>query len=508
MAAKPYGEFIVISPPPKTAEAAPPAPTQVGQGQSPYEDFTVISTPQEIPVGRPPSFLERMASAGPGVGIADVKPTSLMTEQELKESLRQQLIGAAATAAGPATGAVLTRFSAPAVEMLPGLRVASPFIEQFGRAVQSGGFGAQLPFFQRVAGGATSGAVSGAVSSPEDAAQGAKIGAVLPVVGKTVGAMLKPIAKTTEETLAQASALYKQVDDYLGRVAPEKFSSFVDDLRNIATEGQFLSKQHKRVNDALELLEEQRKVGQPLTVERLEKLRSRLASARFSKDKEESEMAKKMTASFEQFLDDNAPDITPVLRQAREFFTLGSKGKIIDNIIEKAKDSTVRQPSKYIRNEFTKLVDGVGKYKNKLLQFSKEQQQLIRDIASGQKDITSLEKISNVLTPEITSLRALIPSLAPSSALYGALYRYMGPEAAGLAAIAGTGTGAAARKAANELALARAGQVSAFARTGVRPAERFTTPTFAQPSISTINALSPSQTDFMAEQQRVNQLGF
>lgn len=67
------------------------------------------------------------------------------------------------------------------------LRRVAPAVPNLARAIETGGFGKDLGFATRAAGGAAMGGASTAMIDPQDTALGAGIGAAFPIVGRPIG---------------------------------------------------------------------------------------------------------------------------------------------------------------------------------------------------------------------------------------------------------------------------------------------------------------------------------
>lgn len=135
----------------------------------------VSEIPQRIPRWSELTIQNFPMSAG-GAAIVDPGVFSRMTEDELKQSLRQQIATGVGLAAGPvlAVGSRALGAAAPALQ-----RITAPLETAFRTGGFQSGLGATAPaaarIGTRVVGAAVPGAAGGAVMSPEEAGTGAAI---------------------------------------------------------------------------------------------------------------------------------------------------------------------------------------------------------------------------------------------------------------------------------------------------------------------------------------------
>lgn len=468
---------------------------------------TAAATPSEIPVRRGPSLSD---IGGRETGFRPQVEATGMTPEQRQAAVAGAIPVAASLAAGPLVGGVL-RAAAPAVG-----RVVGPVVEQFGRSVQSGGLASGLSSPQRLLGGGTAGGLSTAVVNPEEIETGTAIGVLTPAAGKVVrpfmragGPSTKEVAKAADEEYAAMRALDESLD-------PATFKNLQTSLVNSAKSAQYLPSKHTRIANAFNIFKEQAKVNQPVSIDRVDKLRKELAKAANSPDKEERDLAQALVKQLDAFVDNAAPASAGHLAAGRDLVTRKSRSQIIDGILEKAKVAKNAEPSEIIRNEFYKISRGsTPQYARKKRQFSAEEQAIIDDIAEGRASINALESFGSmfapprILRPNVRD----IPRTAAQLAGYGGL-GVLGQQtgnplvAAGLALTA-SGAGAGSRAMANRLATMQADRLRAMAAAGGPVAQRAAPELFPQFVPTAVgNALTPEQVDFLAEQQRINQLGF
>lgn len=459
-------------------------------------------TPSEIPQRRAPSLADIGDRA---TGFRPQVEATGMTPEERQAAVAAAIPVAASLAAGPVLGGAIRGIDALAASAA-GLRGGIPFVREFGRSVQSGGLAPGLSIPQRILGGGTAGAASTAVISPEDATTGAVIGAATPGAVKVARALTAGKAPTTAELRAQSQAKYQSPEVLNASIDMPAFNALKSEIDSVAASGQFLPTQHKKINQALTVMQEQAALGQPVSLERLDKLRREFSKAAGSASFDERNMATAMIGKIDDFIRANTSTAAAdKIEKARELFTYMSRSKVIDDIINKADRAKSGDKASVIQDEFRKINEGTSRaYAAKKRQFTDAEQALIADIADGRLDINALRGTANLLAPT-TLNRNLMLSLPG----YGLLASQFGPAVGAGAAAAGATTGLASRALANRLAMMRADQLRAAAATGGAAAQRFAPGMFPQFAPAVVgNALAPEQVDFMREQERINALGF
>lgn len=460
----------------------------------------------------PPSEIPQRRGVEMFGGVSrEVSPAmQLLSPEQKREALKTGVTGAASVAAGPLLGAAI-RYGAPFIEALPYGRAVAPVVERFGRSVESGGLAPGLSIPQRVLGGTYAGGISAGIVSPEDVTTGAAIGAATPAAAKLLRPFVAPSAASAKEVKKAVDAEYAAVRELNETVTPDQFNALKSQLDDAASQLQYLPSSHTKIAKGLQMFKEQSELGQPVTIDRLDKLRRELSRGGASANKDERDIAKALVAEIDSFIARAAPASSERLAVGRTIKTQESKTKIIDDVLEKARTAKGVEPSETIRNEFYKIAQGkTRRYASLQRQFSPEEQQIVRDIGEGRLDINALQNVGAVLAPP----RILQPSLRDLPRAFAQLSGYgigaagfgttLGvPVAAGLALGAGT-TGAAARAAANRLAQMRAMQLRAQILAGreVPVLAPEVLPQFAPAAVST------APVNFLADQERVNQLGF
>lgn len=417
----------------------------------------------------PPSEIpqRRRAELFGGVSREVAPAMGLLSPEQKREALKTGVTSAAGLAAGPVVGGAM-RFTAPALEAIPGGRTAAQLVSNFGRAIESGGLAPGLGVGQRIAGGATAGGLSSAVASPEDIETGTAIGAATPSAMRLVRPFVKPLAASAKEVKAAVNAEYGAMRDLNEAVSPEQFNMLAAQLDETANKLQYLPSSHSKLSKAFQSWKEQSALGQPVSIDRLDKLRKEISRGGASGNYDEREISKALVREIDDFVRQAAPSSASRLEAGRSIKTQESKTKIIDNVLSKAARSKAAEPSETIKNEFYKISKGDTKrYAVMNRQFSPDEQDVIRAIGEGRLDINALENIGAVLAPP-RMLRPNIRELPRTLAQLGGYgfgtanvtQQFGLPVATGLAAAAGT-IGYGSRAAANRLAMMQAAQLRA-----------------------------------------------
>ncbi len=472
-----------------------------------FADEPQIAVPSEIPRRRGPSLAE---IGGRETGFRPQVEATGMTPQERQSAVASMIPVAASLAAGPVVGGAI-RTVAPAFG-----RVVAPVVEQFGRSVQSGGLAPGVSKPQSLLGAGTAGGVSTAVVDPEEIETGAAIGVMTPTAARVVRPFMRPSGPSTKEVTKAADAEYTAMRNLNQQLSPQQFKELQTSLTDMAKQSQYLAGKHAKIANAFDIFKSQAKYNEPVSIDRVDKLRKELSKATNSADFEERDIAKKLVAQLDSFVVNAAPESAAHLAAGRELVINQSRSKIIDSILDKAKRSK-NEPTETIRNEFVKLARGEGKYAAKKRQFSAEQQDIIQDIADGRASINALETVGQMFAPP----RVIRPSqdevlrglqrmglVGGGATGLGLTQTVSYPLAVGLGVTA-AGVGAGSRAAANRLAMMEADRLRALAASGgaLRPRARPDIfPQFIPAAVG--NAFAPEQVNFLAEQQRFAEQGY
>jgi hypothetical protein len=494
----------------------PFAEFQDAPSDDPFAEFqdapAEAASVSEIPRRRGPSLA---SIGGRETGFRQQVEATGMTPEQRQATVAGMIPVAASLAAGPVVGGVIRGIDALAASVA-GLRGGIPAIREFGRSVQSGGLAPGLSKTQTLLGAGTAGGVSTAVVNPEDASTGAVIGMMTPTAARVVRPFMRPSGPATKEVTKAADAEYTAMRSLNEQLSPQQFKELQTSLTDMAKQSQYLAGKHAKIANAFDIFKSQAKYNEPVSIDRIDKLRKELAKAGNSADFEEREIAKKLVAQLDSYVANAAPESAAHLAAGRELIENRSRSKIIDSILDKAKRSK-NEPTETIRNEFVKLARGEGKYAAKKRQFSAEQQDIIQDIADGRASINALETIGQMFAPP----RVIRPSqdevlrglqrmglVGGSATGLGLTQAVSYPLAVGLG-VTTAGIGAGSRAAANRLAMMEADRLRALAASGgvLRPRARPDLfPQFLPAAVG--NAFAPEQVNFLAEQQRLAEQGF
>jgi hypothetical protein len=283
---------------------------------------------------------------------------------------------------------------------------------------------------------------------------------------------------------------------------PNAYSSWLSGVRSRLTN--FDPDQHKAVD--LEIRNLEQSIGKPRTMSELDAARSNIKK-RLGKSTDPN--LRRLGSELASELDDfvlnappsaisagNYPQAQAALTEARRLYAAVSKSENMEELVRRAKLSG-RPLDDAIRTEFRNL----ARNERRMRMYTPEERQFIEEVVQGGKLASALTSVSEALKVRST----LGGGLYAGSALGVFAPQVTLP----MALAAGVGVGATrvgARSLANRLAQQRAAEASLRMRGGA-PAEV----PFAPVALGTatgLNNLSPAQRDFMAEQQRMNQLGF
>lgn len=440
-----------------------------------------------LAIDRATGFREQVAQTG-------------MTPEERAEAVRAGAQFTASMAAGPLLGGVIRAGTA-----IPGIRAMAPeatrIVNQFGRAVQSGGLGRDIPLLQRAVGAATAGAAGAAVADPEAIEEGAVMGLATPAIARVARPFMAAKAPTTKELKKASERAYANVEAAKADVGPERIAQLSYKVEDTLNRSGFNSVLHPKAQVAVNAFVEQAKTGQPITINQLDVLRRVAGRAAGSTSKDESRIGSALVRDIDDFIKEVAPEaVQRELLKARDLYARMNRSKVIERTIREA-TSGKGEPAVKIKEKFSKLANN----DRAMRQFTEAEKDLIRKIGDGRFDISMLEGIGVLAAPprlsEIRggSFRSITPGLGYAGAFTG------GGGALGAGLVAGTGY--ASRAAANRLALARAQNLRALAASGVRE-QPLRPETFLQAGPAFLGGGSPEEVDFLAEQERINQLGF
>ena len=288
--------------------------------------------------------------------------------------------------------------------------------------------------------------------------------------GKAAMPKTKPIPAATLKT--QASDLYGQMEREGVNVAPQAMSDLATQAQQRLASLKYDPDTDKVVKQALDLF--QKKAGQPITFDMLEKFRRSIRDLPYSEaggkrgTNEERAMVKALDDLIGDFMDGLTPGMTTAgnaaaanayLAQARQTRAKAYQTETLENAIEAAnlrakQGDNPRAVGSALRSEFAKIVNNP----RRLAKFDKPTQDAIKKVANGNFTRDAF---------------AAIGRLAPNSRIFGMEIPFLGAGAAyapgTTAALVGIqGTGLAGRSAANAMTR-RAANAALISASGVKP---------------------------------------
>jgi len=334
-------------------------------------------------------------------------------------------------------------------------------------------------------------------------------GALSVVAGFLGGAATAKAARTgqvkapaLDEMRARKSALYKAVDQSGVQFSPESYDNFLAGLRGKLTK--FDPAQHKEVE--LEIKQLEKSMGQARTISELDGARSEIKKALGkSTDANVRRLGSQLADELDDFvlnappsaiIGGNKPEAAAQLLEARRLNTAVSKSETMEELMRRARLSG-RPLDDAVRTEFRNL----SRNARRIRQFTPEERQFIDEVVQGGKLASALTSASEAL-----KVRSTLGGGLYAGSTVGLFAPQVPPS---VAIAAGVGVGATrlgTRALANRLAEQRAAEASLRMRGGAP--QRAPLAPIALGTATGMNALSPAQVDFMAEQQRINQLGF
>lgn len=291
--------------------------------------------------------------------------------------------------------------------------------------------------------------------------------------GKAAMPKTKPIPAATLKT--QASDLYKQMESEGVNVAPQAMSDLATQAQQRLASLKYDPDTDKVVTQALKLF--QKKAGQPITFDMLEKFRRSIRDLPYSEGggkrgtNEERAMVKALDDLVGDFMDNLTPGMTTAgdaaaatafLKQARQTRAKAYQTETLESAIEAAnlrskQGDNPRAVGSALRTEFAKIVNNP----RRLAKFDKPTQDAIKKVANGNFTRDALAAIGRV-APNARLFGLQIPFLGGLT--------YGGAVSPGTAALIGTAQLGAmgARGGANAMTK-RAANAALISASGVKP---------------------------------------
>lgn len=245
--------------------------------------------------------------------------------------------------------------------------------------------------------------------------------------GKAATPRAKPIPASTLKS--QASDLYKQMESEGVNVAPQAMSDLATQAQQRLAALKYDPDTDKVVTQALKLF--QKKAGQPITFDMLEKFRRSVRDLPYSEGggkrgtSEERAMVKALDDLIGDFMDGLTPGMTTAgdataagsfLKQARQTRAKAYQTETLENAIEAAnlrskQGDNPRAVGSALRAEFAKIVNNP----RRLAKFDKPTQEAIKKVANGS------------FTRDVL---AVIGRVAPNARIFGIQVPFLGAATA------------------------------------------------------------------------------
>lgn len=378
------------------------------------------------------------------------------------ETLPEQMM----TAAGGGT--------AGAVGTIPGMaRLAQTAVTPTGRALA--GQMAAAPG-QQILAGAAAPPVGEAVADITDSQTAGLLASL--AAGGAMGARRgeREIVPTPEAMKDAAAAAYQRSEQAGVIIAPQSLQNASKDIFQTVDKLGFLPRSQPQVANFFDELNTQ--AQQPLTLERLERIRRIAGNIAASSDRAESKMGVAIKNKLDDFvskLDDTdlvagaGPDrqiAIDALKEARGLYSRGAKGQEIDELMERAMNSATNYSQSGIENAIRIQFRQLANNKTRMRQFTADEQKLIKEVVRG--------------GPVENTLR-YFGKLAPTGVVSGGISSGAGYALGGPAgAVAVPAMGAAARELAGARTQSKVDELIAQILLG-RPVERGPATYFSAP---------------------------
>ena len=244
----------------------------------------------------------------------------------------------------------------------------------------------------------------------QTAVEASKI-APTPITGTAnIGFRTKAKVPAASDIKAQASQLYKQIDDAGVVIKSDPFNEFVNSVKSTVG-SQVREARNPKIVDVFKELDEARDA--PITLQKMQDLRSSISTLKKSSEASDRMFAGKIVEQLDDFVEklDTTKLVAPVkgdleaiklVPQARNLWKQARKSELLDEIYEKA---GLKPNAKYddvvfatkLRDEFRNLATN----KNKLRGFSAEEVKAIKDAAQGGRIENALRAFGKPLQGEI-----------------------------------------------------------------------------------------------------------
>ena len=226
----------------------------------------------------------------------------------------------------------------------------------------------------------------------------------------SIGYRTRAKVPAASDIKAQASQLYKQIDDAGVVIKSDPFNEFVNSVKSTVG-SQVREARNPKIVDVFKELDEARDA--PITLQKMQDLRSSISTLKKSSEASDRMFAGKIVEQLDDFVEklDTTKLVAPVkgdleaiklVPQARNLWKQARKSELLDEIYEKA---GLKPNAKYddvvfatkLRDEFRNLATN----KNKLRGFSAEEVKAFKDAAQGGRIENALRAFGKPLQGEI-----------------------------------------------------------------------------------------------------------
>lgn len=210
----------------------------------------------------------------------------------------------------------------------------------------------------------------------------------------------------------EAAAAYKRAEQAGVIVKPSSIQNFSGNVASMLTKEGYRPRLHPQLAAVLDEIAQEG--SSPKTLEQLETLRRVIKSPAGQFDNpDQQRLAKKMVTEFDRFVDSlsgkdllagNASEAVASLKDARTLYARNKKSDLIDEIVEKANLSESQYSQSGMENALRVQFRALAKNKTKMAQFSKDEQDQIRQIVKGTTGQNILRFVGKFGSPSVVSL--------------------------------------------------------------------------------------------------------
>lgn len=281
--------------------------------------------------------------------------------------------------------------TAGAIGTIPGMaRMAQTAVTPTGRALA--GQMASRPGQQIVA-GAVGPATGEFVADVSDSDVAGQIASIVASGAVGAGRGQREIVPTPEAMRDAARTAYQRSEQAGVIISPQSLQNAAQDVFKTVDNLGYLPRLHPRVSAFLDEFNTQSQ--QPLTLERLERLRRVASNAAASGEKDERKIGMAIINKLDNYVD-NLKDADLVagagasrqtaveaLGEARNLYGRQAKAQEIETLLDRATTGASQYSQSGLENAIRVEFRALAKNQTKLRRFSKQEQDLIKDVARG-----------------------------------------------------------------------------------------------------------------------------